>query len=174
MSKKLPFSPNLYLNLNSLIQIRNLSQPTQTRQWFDQLQSLFRGTKISWIKLLLCIKELNELLVFLSAIFPSEGKTMDLKLKYKYIYIYINPFSKTLLFEKIYLIFSIYIYFIFLSQGISVWWVTKRYICLIYIFKFERFLKNGYLHICMKPKETQSCKRGLIQVRICLDKQVSS
>ena len=81
-----------------------MSQPTQTRQWFDQLQSLFRGTKISWIKLLLCIKELNELLVFLSAIFPSEGKTMDLKLKYKYIYIYIyiNPFSKTLLFEKIY------------------------------------------------------------------------
>ena len=100
LSKKLPFSANFYLNLNSLIEIRNLSQPTQTRKWFDQLQSLFGGIKISWIKLLLCIKELNELLVFLSEIFPSENKTMDLKLIYKYIYI--NPFSKTLLFEKIY------------------------------------------------------------------------
>ena len=109
MSKKLPFSPNLYLNLNSLIQIRNLSQPTQTRQWFDQLQSLFRGTKISWIKLLLCIKELNELLVFLSAIFPSEGKTMDLKLKYKYIYIYKPIFENVAIWKNI--LNSLYIYF---------------------------------------------------------------
>ena len=123
MSKKLPFSPNLYLNLNSLIQIRNLSQPTQTRQWFDQLQSLFRGTKISWIKLLLCIKELNELLVFLSAIFPSEGKTMDLKLKYKYIYIYIYKpiFENVAIWKNI--LNSLYIYlFSFL---------ITRYLCLM-------------------------------------------
>ena len=121
MSKKLPFSPNLYLNLNSLIQIRNLSQPTQTRQWFDQLQSLFRGTKISWIKLLLCIKELNELLVFLSAIFPSEGKTMDLKLKYKYIYIYKPIFENVAIWKNI--LNSLYIYlFSFL---------ITRYLCLM-------------------------------------------
>ena len=127
MSKKLPFSPNLYLNLNSLIQIRNLSQPTQTRQWFDQLQSLFRGTKISWIKLLLCIKELNELLVFLSAIFPSEGKTMDLKLKYKYIYIYIYIYIYKPIFENVAIwkniLNSLYIYlFSFL---------ITRYLCLM-------------------------------------------
>ena len=121
MSKKLPFSPNLYLNLNSLIQLRNLSQPTQTRQWFDQLQSLFRGTKISWIKLLLCIKELNELLVFLSAIFPSEGKTMDLKLKYKYVYIYKPIFENVAIWKNI--LNSLYIYlFSFL---------ITRYLCLM-------------------------------------------
>ena len=125
MSKKLPFSPNLYLNLNSLIQIRNLSQPTQTRQWFDQLQSLFRGTKISWIKLLLCIKELNELLVFLSAIFPSEGKTMDLKLKYKYIYIYIYIYKP--IFENVAIwkniLNSLYIYLFY--------FLITRYLCLM-------------------------------------------
>ena len=35
--------------------------------------------------LLLYIKELDELLVCLSAIFPSKNKTMDLKLRYKYM-----------------------------------------------------------------------------------------
>ena len=169
MSKKLPFSPNLYLNLNSLIQIRNLSQPTQTRQWFDQLQSLFRGTKISWIKLLLCIKELNELLVFLSEIFPSENKTMDLKLIYKYIYKSI--FENVAIWKNI--LNSLFIYFLFSLQSVSLMSKEKIYLFDIYIFRWKVF-KNRYLHICIKPKETRSCKRGPIQVRICLGKQVSS
>ena len=144
MSKKLPFSPNLYLNLNSLIQIRNLSQPTQTRQWFDQLQSLFRGTKISWIKLLLCIKELNELLVFLSEIFPSENKTMDLKLIYKYIYKSI--FENVAIWKNI--LNSLFIYFLFSSQSVSLMSKEKIYLFDIYIFRFERFSKTGiYIYV---------------------------
>ena len=144
MSKKLPFSANLYLNLNSLIQIRNLSQPTQTRQWFDQLQSLFRGTKISWIKLLLCIKELNELLVFLSEIFPSENKTMDLKLIYKYIYKSI--FENVAIWKNI--LNSLFIYFLFSSQSVSLMSKEKIYLFDIYIFRFERFSKTGiYIYV---------------------------
>ena len=144
MSKKLPFSPNLYLNLNSLIQIRNLSQPTQTRQWFDQLQSLFRGTKISWIKLLLCIKELNELLVFLSEIFPSENKTMDLKLIYKYIYKSI--FENVAIWKNI--LNSLFIYFLFSSQCVSLMSKEKIYLFDIYIFRSERFSKTGiYMYV---------------------------
>ena len=144
MSKKLPFSPNLYLNLNSLIQIRNLSQPTKTRQWFDQLQSLFRGTKISWIKLLLCIKELNELLVFLSEIFPSENKTMDLKLIYKYIYKSI--FENVAIWKNI--LNSLFIYFLFSSQSVSLMSKEKIYLFDIYIFRFERFSKTGiYIYV---------------------------
>ena len=144
MSKKLPFSPNLYLNLNSLIQIRNLSQPTQTCQWFDQLQSLFRGTKISWIKLLLCIKELNELLVFLSEIFPSENKTMDLKLIYKYIYKSI--FENVAIWKNI--LNSLFIYFLFSSQSVSLMSKEKIYLFDIYIFRFERFSKTGiYIYV---------------------------
>ena len=144
MSKKLPFSPNLYLNLNSLIQIRNLSQPTQTRQWFDQLQSLFRGTKISWIKLLLCIKELNELLVFLSEIFPSENKTMDLKLIYKYIYKSI--FENVAIWKNI--LNSLFIYFLFSSQSVSLMSKEKIYLFDIHIFRFERFSKTGiYIYV---------------------------
>ena len=144
MSKKLPCSPNLYLNLNSLIQIRNLSQPTQTRQWFDQLQSLFRGTKISWIKLLLCIKELNELLVFLSEIFPSENKTMDLKLIYKYIYKSI--FENVAIWKNI--LNSLCIYFLFSSQSVSFWWAKKIYIFFWYIFSdLKGFQKQVFTYI---------------------------
>ena len=144
MSKKLTFSANLYLNLNSLIQIRNLSQPTQTRQWFDQLQSLFRGTKISWIKLLLCIKELNELLVFLSEIFPSENKTMDLKLIYKYIYKSI--FENVAIRKNI--LNSLFIYFLFSLQSVSLMSKEKIYLFDIYIFRFERFSKTGiYIYV---------------------------
>ena len=144
MSKKLTFSANLYLNLNSLIQIRNLSQPTKTRQWFDQLQSLFRGTKISWIKLLLCIKELNELLVFLSEIFPSENKTMDLKLIYKYIYKSI--FENVAIWKNI--LNSLFIYFLFSSQSVSLMSKEKIYLFDIYIFRFERFSKTGiYIYV---------------------------
>ena len=165
MSKKLTFSANLYLNLNSLIQIRNLSQHTQKRYWFDRLQSLFGGIKISRIKLLLCIKELNELFVCLSAIFPSENKTMDLKLIYKYIY---KPiFENVAIWKNI--LNSLCIYFLFSSQSVSF------FLCYIYIYiQFWKVFKNRYLHIFIEPKETQSCKRGLKQVRICLDEQVSS
>ena len=144
MSKKLTFSANLYLNLNSLIQIRNLSQSTQTRQWFDRLQSLFGGIKISRIKLLLCMKELNELLVCLSAIFPSENKTMDLKLISKYTYKSI--FENVAIWKNI--LNSLCIYFLFSSQSVSFWWAKKIYICLIYIFRFERFSKTGiYIYL---------------------------
>ena len=140
---------------------------------------------------------MNELFVCLSAIFPSENKTMDLKLISKYIYKSI--FENVAIWKNIWN--SLCIYFLFSSQSASFWWAKKIYISLIYIYiyiyiysaiyiyiyiyiyvyiytyiyiQIWKVFKNSYLHIFIEPKETQSCKQGLKQVRICLDKQVSS
>ena len=73
-----------------------MSQPTQT------LLVVWSAAEIENFldKLLLCIKDLDELLVCLSAIFPSENKTMDLKLIYKYKHLPFNIFFKIAAFSK--------------------------------------------------------------------------
>ena len=73
-----------------------MSQPTQT------LLVVWSAAEIENFlnKLLLCIKELDELLVCLSAIFPSENKTMDLKLIYKYKHLPFNIFFQIAAFSK--------------------------------------------------------------------------
>ena len=83
------------LKLNTF-EIKNLSQPTQT------LLVVWSAAEIENFlnKLLLCIKELDELLVCLSAIFPSENKTMDLKLIYKYKHLPFNIFFQIAAFSK--------------------------------------------------------------------------
>ena len=83
------------LKLNTF-EIKNLSQPTQT------LLVVWSAAEIENFlnKLLLCIKELDELLVCLSAIFPSENKTMDLKLIYKYKHLPFNIFFQIAAFSR--------------------------------------------------------------------------
>ena len=73
-----------------------MSQPTQT------LLVVWSAAEIENFldKLLLCIKDLDELLVCLSAIFPSENKTMDLKLIYKYKHLPFNIFVPIAAFSK--------------------------------------------------------------------------
>ena len=73
-----------------------MSQPTQT------LLVVWSAAEIENFldKLLLCIKDLDELLVCLSAIFPSENKTMDLKLIYKYKHLPFNIFFQIAAFSK--------------------------------------------------------------------------
>ena len=73
-----------------------MSQPTQT------LLVVWSAAEIENFldKLLLYIKDLDELLVCLSAIFPSENKTMDLKLIYKYKHLPFNIFFQIAAFSK--------------------------------------------------------------------------
>ena len=77
---------------------------------------------------------------------------MDQKLICKHTY---KPiFEKSAIWKNIWNSLCIYV-FSFLITKCLFWWEKKRYIYLIYFQIWEVF-KNRYLHICIKPKETQS------------------
>ena len=145
---KLPFSANCYLNWNSLIEIKNLSQPIVIsaavairRNWrFPGLNS-YSELK-NWTSCRFVYQQFSR---------PKITK-MDQKVIYKYTY---KPiFEKSAIWKNIWNSLCIYV-FSFLITKCLFWWEKKRYIYLIYFQIWEVF-KNRYLHICIKPKETQS------------------
>ena len=70
---------------------------------------------------------------------------MDLKLTYKYIDV--NPFSKTILFEKIFEIVCINMFFSFLITRCL--FLMKKNVIYVYIFSNSKgFLKGVFAYIC--------------------------
>ena len=150
-TSNLPFTPNFscflavdillsitaftgnFLTLVALHKESSLHPPSKLLHRCLATTDLLNAFLIKKKSLLLCIKELDELLVCLSAIFPSKKKTIN-----------IYPILKNVAIWK-YILNTLYIYtyFIFSSQSVSLCWEKKRYIYLIYISKFERFLKTG-------------------------------